>query len=99
MFIDEPAEQDLLGILTYIAETLHEPAAAERIYSSIREAIGGLDHHPFRFALVDDETYAAFGVRKLLVENYIAFYVADEQTHDVHVWRILYNRREWQNLL
>ncbi len=35
----------------------------------------------------------------LLVENYIAFYVVDEAKREAHVLRILYNRREWQDLL
>lgn len=97
--IEEAAEKDLFSILAYISETLHEPAAALRIYLAIREAVSGLDHRPFRFQVVEDEEYAARGLRKLLVENYIAFYVVDESANMVHVLRILYNRREWQNLL
>ena len=97
--IEDAAEKDLIAILTYISETLHEPAAAKRIYLSIREALSGLDHRPFRFQLVGDEKYAASGLRKLPVENYIVFYVADEAAKTVHILRILYARREWQNLL
>ena len=97
--IEDAAEKDLVSILTYIAETLHEPAAAQRIYLSIRDAISELDHRPFRFQVVDDEKFAPLGLRKLFVENYTAFYVIDESTHEVHILRILYNRREWQNLM
>jgi len=39
------------------------------------------------------------GVRKLFVENYIVFYIVDEDKREVHILRILYNRREWQTLL
>lgn len=97
--VEDAAEKDLISILTYISETLHEPAAAQRIYFSIREAINELDHRPLRFQVVDDEKYAPLGLRKLLVENYIAFYVVNESTQEVHILRILYNRREWQNLM
>ena len=93
------AEKDLLSILTYISETLHEPASASRIYGSIREAVMDLDHMPMRFQVVEDERFAKEGVRKLLVENYMVFYNVDEAARRVHVLRILYNRREWQNLL
>lgn len=97
--IEDAAEKDLIAILTYISETLHEAAAAKRIYLSIREALSGLDHRPFRFQVVEDEKYAARGLRKLPVENYIVFYAADETAKTVHILRILYGRREWQNLL
>jgi len=53
---------------------------------------------PSRHSVVQEQPYAAMGVRKLLVENYIAFYI-DEEKYEVHILRILYNRREWQNIL
>jgi toxin ParE1/3/4 len=58
-----------------------------------------LDNMPFRHPLVHDETFAARGLQKMPVENYLVFYVADEPKKEVHVLRILYHRREWQNLL
>jgi len=33
------------------------------------------------------------------VENYSAFYIVNEKDKEIHVFRILYNRREWKNLL
>ena len=58
-----------------------------------------LDHMPARHSIVRDEPYAPLGLRMMPVENYIAFYVIDEANREVHVIRILYKRREWQNLL
>jgi len=54
---------------------------------------------PLRHSVVQNQPYAAMGVRKLLVENYIAFYIINEAKCEVHILRILYNRREWQNIL
>ena len=54
---------------------------------------------PLRHSVVQDQPYALLGVRKLLVENYVAFYVVNEEKREVNVLRILYNRREWQNVL
>ena len=99
VIIDAEAEKDLLGILTYITETLKEPRVAARIFLSIREQILSLDHMPNRHAIVAEEPYAAMSVRIIPVENYLAFYNVDEHSKAVHVFRILYNRREWKNLL
>ena len=58
-----------------------------------------LSELPERYAVIDEQPYNEIGVRKMLVENYIVFYVADRQQNTVTVLRILYNRREWHNLL
>jgi toxin ParE1/3/4 len=87
------------GILRYITETLKEPVIAQRIYSSIKKQIMALDQMPLRFPFVRDELFAARGLRKMPVENYFVFYVVDESLKEVHILRVLYNRRDWQSLL
>lgn len=99
VIIEFSAEKDLYGILTYISETLLEPAVAKRIYCSIKEQILSLSSMPLRYALIDEEPYRSMGIRKIPIENYIAFYIVDESHKTVHVFRILYNRREWRNLI
>lgn len=99
VIIELPAQRDLQSILRYITNTLKEPVIARRIYTSIKEQILMLNQMPLRHSVVQDPPYAAMGVRKLLVENYIAFYIIDESKCQVHILRILYNRREWQNIL
>lgn len=99
VIIELPAQRDLQGLLRYITDTLKEPVVARRIYISIKEQILTLNQMPLRHSVVKEQPYAAMGVRKLLVENYIAFYIIDEEKREVHVLRILYNRREWQNIL
>lgn len=99
VIIEFPAERDLRAILVYITETLKEPVAAKRIYTSVKEQIITLRHMPLRHGLVEDEIFALQGVRKMPVQNYSVFYLVNEQLKEVHILRILYNRREWQNLL
>ena len=97
--IESTAEQDLVDILSYIAYTLKEPIIAKRIYLSIREKLQSLEHMPCRHAIIDEEPYTTMEVRKILVENYIAFYFVNNSDQTVHVFRILYNRRNWRNLI
>lgn len=97
--IEETAENDLVGILSYISDTLHEPGIAKKIYGLIKQEILTLNKMPFRYAVVNEEPYSSIGVRRIPVENYTAFYIVDEDEKTVHIFRILYNRREWQSLL
>ena len=97
--IEETAENDLVGILSYISDTLHEPNIAFKIYGSIKKEILTLNKMPFSYVVVNEEPYRSMGVRRIPVENYTAFYVVDEEGQTVHIFRILYSRREWQYLL
>lgn len=58
-----------------------------------------LSEMPSRHALVTDERLALLGIRKLPVENYIVFYVISETNMVATVVRILYGRRDWEQLL
>ena len=97
--IEETAENDLVGILSYISNTLHEPGIAMKIYGLIKKEVLTLNKMPFRYSVVNEEPYRSMGVRRIPVENYTAFYIVDENEKTVHIFRILYNRREWQYLL
>lgn len=99
VIIDSKAEQDLVDIFLYITETLKAPDVAKRLYSKIKKEISGLASMPHRCALIAEELYTRLGVWKLLIENYIAFFLMDKTAQEVHVFRILYNRREWHNLI
>jgi len=97
--LETTATLDLYGILDYITIILKSPEAARRVFWSINDQVLSLDQMPTRFPLVKDEPHASLGVRLMPVENYNAFYIVDEGKREVHVIRILYNRREWQSLL
>lgn len=97
--IERTAETDLLEILNYITNTLKEPKIASDIYRSIKNEIISLEHMPFRFQIVNEEPFRSIGVRRILVKNYSVFYIIDEEKKTVHIFRVLYARREWQNLL
>ena len=99
VILETTAISDLHSIFDYIADVLKEPNTAAKIFSIIQEKIISLNELPHRQSLVKDEPYKSMGVRWLLIENYTTFYIVDEHEQKVHVLRILYNRRIWQNLL
>ena len=93
------ALRDLREIVRYIAEILKEPVIAERIHNSIKNQILSLEVMPYRHKLIDDEVLYKKEIRKIPVENYLVFYCVTEKSKTVHIFRILYNRREWKNLI
>lgn len=97
--ITEPAENDLNDIAIYIAKELLEPSIAKKIVNKIGEAIFTLDELPLRFTLVADERLASQGIRKIIIDNYIVFYIVEEDRKIVTVLRILYGKRDWVSLL
>ena len=97
--ITEPAEIDLIEVGNYIANELLEPNIARKVVNKIGEAVLMLEELPFRNALVTDERLANQGIRKIIVENYMVFYIVTEESKTVTIVRILYGRRDWINLL
>ena len=65
--IEETAENDLVGILSYISDTLHEPNIAFKIYGSIKKEILTLNKMPFRYVVVNEVPYRSMGVRRIPV--------------------------------
>lgn len=99
VLLSHPAIDDLQATAHYIAEELKEPATAKKLVAKIREAVMSLSDLPTQYALVTNERLATLGIRKLLVENLIVFYVISDKDKEVKVVRILYSRRDWEQLL
>ena len=97
--ISDVAEGDLLDILSYISSQFSAPLTALSMLDLIESAIDGLSNMLQRYALAADEMLSVMGYRKLIVKNYIVFFTIDEQVKVVDVVRILYARRDWQNIL
>ena len=89
------AKQDLLEIIDYL-NTLSAEAAL-RYYDKLTEEIASLSHMPERCPRPRDLALAAKGYRYLVVENYLVFYTISGKT--VQIQRILYGRRDYQNIL
>lgn len=97
--ITEPAEKDLYEIGAYISKELLEPETAKKVISKIAKGINSLEDMPLRNALVADERLAYKGIRKIMMDSYIVFYIVTEENKTVTIIRILYSRRDWLNLL
>ncbi len=97
--ITAPAEKDLYEIGYYIAKELLEPGIAIKVIEKISDGILKLEEMPMRNVLVADERLSNQGIRKIIVENYIVFYILYEEHKRVTIVRILHSRRDWVKLL
>lgn len=83
----------------YISVTLGNLDAAEKLLSKIELAVQQLTRYPRIGAQPRDTFLASKGYRKLVVENYLVFYILHETEHEVLVMRVLYGAREYRSLL
>ena len=99
VFMTHTATEDLKSIASYIANELREPSIAIKLVGNIKEAVMSLEQMPTRHSLLSDANLVVQGIRKIMVDNYIVFYIVSEKDNVVTIVRILYSRREWFNLL
>ncbi len=97
--ITAKAENDLESAADYIEFTLLNPDAAAKLLDDADKAIQTLASAPEAHQLVDDPVLKSWGIRYVLVGNYIAFYIIDEAEKTVHIVRFLYGKRNWMTLL
>ncbi len=97
--ITRQALHDMNDAASYIRTTLKSPEAADNLLIKARNEINSLESFPDRNQLIDDPLIASWGVRFLVVNNYLAFYVISESEKIVYVIRFLYGKRNWRSIL
>ena len=97
--ITKPAELDISAAVSYIANDLQNPIAANNLLDEIELAITSLENMPNRQTLVKNENLASLGFRILQVKNYLIFYIIREETKSVTIERFLHCRRDWNSIL
>ena len=93
------AEVDLDEVYEYITHHLFAPETAENLMNKIETSIMRLKVFPYACSFVLDEPLKKRGYRKLIVDNYIVFYLVNEQEHQVIIMRILYGASNYQTIL
>ena len=97
--ISENAENDIKDIYNHIKYSLCAPKAAARIADLIEKQIMSLEYEPERFRIYDREPWKSRGMRQVTAENYIIFYIPDNDTRTVTVIRVIYGGRDIDNIL
>lgn len=95
----EDALNDLREIYTYIANELLVPETATAQVVRIRKEVRSLDFMPARYALVEWEPWHSMGMHQLPVNNFIVYYLVDDEAGTVTVVRIFYGGRDIEGIV
>ena len=87
--ITDEALADMEQLYHHIACILHAPENAIGQYNRISDGILTLDTLPERFHIMDSEPEHSNGIRRMPVDNYLVFYVIEEDR--VIVTNVLYS--------
>lgn len=93
------AEHDIMCAADYIKFTLKNSDAAVNLLDAVTEQIGSLADLPQKFRLVDDPVLAGWGIRFVIINNYLAFYTINEEKQTVIIVRFLYQKSNWTSIL
>ncbi len=97
--LTEKAEADINETFEYIAFDLSNADAAEAFIDEFESIINETCKAPKTGRRVDNEYLKRDDVYRFLVNNYIAYYLIDEATHNVVVLRVVYGGRDQDRIL
>ncbi|NMA69796.1 MAG: type II toxin-antitoxin system RelE/ParE family toxin [Desulfitobacterium sp.] len=93
------AQNDLLRIFEYIAHDLQSVQNAVGQLDRLEKAISSLQQMPERFRVYDKEPWRSRNLRIRPVDNYLIFYIPDNEKKSVTILRVLYNGRNIDRFL
>ncbi|MCD8048216.1 MAG: type II toxin-antitoxin system RelE/ParE family toxin [Clostridia bacterium] len=99
VYVTKRAKQDMDDAADYIRNTLMNPSAAYSLLTEAKDKIGSISDFPQRNRIVDEPILFSWGIRFIIVKNYLAFYTVSEKQQTVYVVRFLYARRNWMRIL
>ena len=92
------AIEDLQEIYNYIVYELKSVINAENQLNRLQDEISRLDFMPESFRLYEKEPWRSRGLRFFSVDNYIVFYIVDNENVEVNVMRVLYGKMDFSKI-
>lgn len=97
--ITNTAQRDILNAADYIEFVLKNPEAADNLLDHAEHTINNLTNFPETFPFVDDPVLSSWGIRFVTINNYLAFYIVDDEKQKIIVVRFLYGKSDWNAIL
>lgn len=98
IYITSAAERDLNNAADHIEFVSKNPKAADDLLDEAEKQINLLSDFPEKFRLVDDPILASWGIRYVMIDNYLAFYTIDAEHNLVTIVRFLYQKSNWNSI-
>ncbi|MBR6308536.1 MAG: type II toxin-antitoxin system RelE/ParE family toxin [Lachnospiraceae bacterium] len=98
-YITETAEEDINEAFSYIKNALCNPEAAISFADELEIKIEDICMHPQNGRPVVNEYLKIDNIRRILVKNYTVYYTIDEEQSRVIVLRVVYGKRNQDDIL
>lgn len=92
--LTDQADYDLRGIYDYIADELQSPLNAHDQLDRLEKSIRSLVQFPERFRKYEEEPWYSRGLRVMVVDNYVVFYIPNMKSQIVTVIRVMSSKRD-----
>lgn len=99
ILITEKAKSDLNEAADYIEYTLLNSKAANNLINSFEKELTKLVSMSEKHQLVNEPVLAAWGIRMIVINSYLAFYTIDMKAKTITLVRFLYGKRNWISIL
>lgn len=99
IYITAAADADLNKAADYIDHILMNPQAADDLLDEAERQMINLSTSSEKYSLVEDPVLNAWGIRLMLVKDYLVFYVISEDEKRVYIVRFLHSRQNWAAVL
>ena len=99
IIIEKYAQKDLESIYNYICNNLVNKEAAIKLLNKINEKFDSIALFPKSAPLIINNYVKNNNIRKLLIDNYIAFYEVDDIKNEIRIIRIMYGMQNYIDVL
>jgi len=96
LIFSERINEDIVSSINYIKNKLKAPMAAQ---NHVKKKYVKLKENPFARPLVQNKYLASKGLRFIMVKKYMLVYKIDEENNTVILYRFIYCRRDWINII
>ena len=99
IIIEKYAQKDLESIYNYICNKLVNKEAAIKLLNKINDKFNSIVLFPKSAPLINNDYVKNKNIRKLLIDNYIAFYEVDDTNKVIRIIRIMYGMQNYIDVL
>lgn len=93
------ALHDMSEISEYISKELKNPQAAVKLAEKFIESTEALRKFPYANQVYQPIRLLKYEYRKLIVDHYLMFYTVDEENKTITIMRVIYARRNYEDIL
>jgi addiction module RelE/StbE family toxin len=98
IILTDTAKEEIEEIYEYISHNLYEKLVANKLMEKIENSFLMLEQNPYICTKVQVKPHNEI-YRKLIIDNYIALYEVEEKHKRVIVYRVLYGKMDYLNIV